>query len=142
MAKYAAKTTPTAVSFTAYLAGIDDPERRADCKALAALMKRSTGCAPKLWGTSIVGFDTYHYKYASGHEGDTCVVGFASRKTELTLYLAPGYEDAGTKALLAALGKHKAGKGCLHVKRLADVDMTALEALVAKSVTETRRRHP
>lgn len=139
---YEAKTKETKTSFTSYLATIDDPERRKDCKALAALMKRVTGCAPKVWGTSIVGFDRYHYKYESGHEGDSCIAGFASRKDALTLYLMPGYETRQTKTLLGKLGKHKTGKGCLYIKRLADVDLAVLEQLVTRSVAETRKRYP
>ncbi len=115
---YEAKTKPTAVSAAPYLNAIADPERRKDCKALAAMMKRATGAAPKMWGTSIVGFGRYHYKYPSGHEGDTCVVGFASRARDISVYLVP--ELPGKDALLAKLGKVKAGKGCLYVKRLAD----------------------
>ena len=106
------------------------------------IMKRVTGCAPKMWGPSIVGFDSYHYRYDSGHEGDCCVVGFASRKADLTIYLLSGYEDAQTKALLSQLGKHKIGKACLYVKRLADVQLPILEELIKRSVAETRRRYP
>lgn len=138
---YEAKTKETKTSFASYLATIDDPERRRDCKALAAIMKKVTGCAPKVWGTSIVGFDRYHYKYPSGHEGDSCIAGFASRKDALTLYLAPGFETT-QKALLGKLGRHKTGKGCLYVKRLADVDLDVIEQLVTRSVTETRKRYP
>lgn len=137
---YEAKTKETKTSFTTYLAGIEDPERRRDCRALAAMMKRATGCPPRVWGTSIVGFGQYHYKYASGHEGDSCLVGFASRKTDLTLYLMPGFEQPAVKTLLDRLGKHKTGKGCLYVRRLADVDLAALEELITRSVLETRNR--
>jgi hypothetical protein len=139
---YEAKTKETKTSFSSFLAGIDDPERRRDCKAIAAMMKRVTGCPPRVWGTSIVGFDRYHYKYPSGHEGDSCVVGFASRKADITLYLMPGYETKEVKALLARLGKHKTGKGCLYIRRLADVDLPVLERLVTWSVAETRKRYP
>jgi hypothetical protein len=139
---YEAKTKPTKVSVAGHLAAIEDETRRKDCKQLAAIMKRITGCAPKMWGPSIVGFDSYHYRYDSGHEGDCCVVGFASRKADLTIYLLSGYEDAQTKALLAQLGKHKIGKACLYVKRLADVQLPILEELIKRSVAETRRRYP
>lgn len=137
-----AKTKPTGASVTAYLNAIDDPERRKDCKTLATLMKKATGCSPKMWGPSIVGFDAYHYVYASGHEGDSCVVGFSSRKDALSVYLLAGYEEATTKALLAKLGKHKIGKACLYLKRLADVQLPILEQLIVRSVAETRRRYP
>lgn len=139
---YEAKTKQTGTSFTSYLAAIDDPERRKDCKALAAIMKRVTGCAPRVWGTSIVGFDRYHYRYPSGHEGDSCIVGFASRRDAISLYLMPGFETPETQALLARLGRHKAGKGCLYVKRLADIDVAVLEELVTRSVEDIRKRYP
>jgi len=139
---YEAKTKPTKVSFTDYLAGIEDPQRREDCRELADLMTRVTGCEPRMWGTSIVGFDEYHYKYASGHEGDACVVGFSSRKGDISVYLLPGYESEEVKELLAQLGKHKIGKACLYVKRLSDVQLPVLEKLVSNSVTETKRRYP
>ena len=136
------KTKPTDVAVRDHLAAIEDEARRADCEALAELMARATGCAPVMWGASIVGFDRYHYRYASGHEGDAALVGFASGKRQITLYLAPGFEGEATRDLLASLGKHTVGKGCLYLKRLADVDMAVLEALVAHSVAEMRRRYP
>jgi hypothetical protein len=137
---YKAKTRPTGRSVTAYLDAIGDDGRRRDCKALAALMRRVTGCAPRMWGPSIVGFDSYHYKYASGHEGDACVVGFSSRKGDITVYLAAGYEGTEVKALLAQLGRHRTGKVCLYLKRLSDVRLPVLEQLIAGSVAATRRR--
>jgi Domain of unknown function (DU1801) len=139
---YEAKTKPTSLSVSEYLANIEDESRRKDCKELAALMKRVTGCAPKMWGTSIVGFDSYHYKYASGHEGDSSIVGFSSRKGDLSIYLVAGYESAKAKELLSQLGKHKIGKACLYVKRLSDVDLSILEQLVAGAAAETKRRYP
>jgi hypothetical protein len=137
-----AKTKPTTLSARSYLNAIEDPARKADCETIAALMQRVTGCPPVMWGTSIVGFDRYHYRYESGHEGDSCVVGFSSRKGDISIYLMAGYEEAETKALLAKLGKHKCGKACLYVKRMSDVDESVLEALVAKSVAATRKRYP
>ncbi len=139
---YDAKTKPTKVGVAAHIAAIDDEARRKDCRALVALMKRITGCTPKMWGPSIIGFDQYHYRYASGHEGDSCVVGFASGKAQLSIYLLAGYETNQTRALLAQLGKHKIGKACLYIKRLSDIQMPILEILVAQSVAETRRRYP
>lgn len=93
-----------------------------------------------MWGPSIVGFGSYHYKYASGREGDSALAGFAVRGSELVVYIAEGFE--GRDVLLAELGKHKAGKVCVYIRRLADVDLTILEMLVARSVVETRRRYP
>ena len=139
---YEAKTKPTQTSFTDYLAGIEDPQRRQDCKELADLMIRVTGCEPRMWGTSIVGFDKYHYKYESGHEGDACVVGFSSRKGDISVYLLAGYESDEVRELLSQLGKHKLGKSCLYIKRLSDVQLPVLEKLVSNSVAETRRRYP
>jgi hypothetical protein len=136
---YEAKTKQTKASFKSYLAGIEDEERRKDCRDLGALMKRITGCSPKMWGTSIVGFDSYHYKYDSCHEGDCPVVGFSSRKGDISLYLASGYE-AKIKEMLSNLGKHKTGKGCLYIKRLSDVQLPILERLVARSVAKTKGR--
>jgi hypothetical protein len=104
------------------------------------MMTKVTKEKPKMWGTSIVGFGSYHYKYESGHEGDSCLAGFSSRKAEISLYLMPGLQAKET--LLAALGKHKAGKGCLYVKRLSDIDVRVLEKLIRESVAELRRRYP
>jgi hypothetical protein len=136
---YEAKTKPTQASFKCYLAEIEDNERRKDCKDLAALMKRATGCLPKMWGSSIVGFDSYHYKYDSGHEGDCCVAGFSSRKGEISVYLVSGYQAKATE-LLSQLGKYKSGKACLYIKRLSDVRLPILERLVAQAVAEAKRR--
>lgn len=134
------KTKPTGVSVKAYLDAIEDETRRKDCRAIAALMKRVTGCAPKMWGPSIVGFGSYHYEYASGHSGDMCLAGFSSRKPEIVIYLMPDLEGAGK--LFAALGKHRRGKACLYIRRLADVELPVLERLVALSFAGVRRRYP
>jgi len=127
-----AKTKPTTVSFASFVAGVAGDERRKDCKALAQLMKRVTGKPPVMWGPSIVGFGSYHYKYDSGHEGDSCVVGFSPRKTDLTLYLSS--ELPGREALLKKLGKHKSGRACVYIKTLANVDLDVLEELIRRSV--------
>lgn len=137
---YEAKTKPTESSVSAYLDAIEDEGRRKDCKELAKIMTKVTGCKPMMWGTSIVGFDQYHYKYASGHQGDACIVGFSSRKGDLSVYMFAGYE--GAEGLLAELGKHKLGKACLYLKRLSDVRMPVLEMLLARAVAEIRRRYP
>lgn len=138
--KYEAKTKPTQVSPASYLAAIDDPQRRQDCQTLVELMSAITGKPPVMWGPSIVGFDAYHYRYDSGHEGDSCLLAFASRKPDLTIYLVPGLGK--TEALLAKLGRHRMSKGCLYVKRLADIDLGVLEKLLRLSATETRKRYP
>jgi hypothetical protein len=134
------KTKPTDLSVRAYLDAIDDETRRKDCRSLAALMKRVTRRKPVMWGTSIVGFGSYHYKYASGHEGDMCVVGFSSRKGNISIYLLSGF--AGKENLLAELGKHKKGKGCLYVRRLADVRLPVLQELISRAVAEIGERYP
>lgn len=139
---YEAKTKPTTSAFKDYLAGIDDETRRRDCIVFAEMMERVTGCAPVMWGPSIVGFDSYHYKYDSGHEGDASLVGFSSGKAHLSLYLIAGHEAPATKELLARLGKHKLGKACLCIKHLSEVDLAVLESLVIGSVADTRRRYP
>lgn len=137
---YEAKTKATDASVTAYLDKIEDPRRREDCDALVALMTRVSGCPATMWGSSIVGFDRYHYVYDSGHEGDACVIGFSSRKSEISIYLIAGF-DHQTKAL-AKLGKHKLGKACLYVKRLSDIDLGVLERMLKASIAETKRRYP
>ena len=138
---YEAKTKATAVSVASYHAAITDDERRKDCKALSAIMQRVTGHPPVMWGTAIVGFDSYHYKYASGHEGDSCVVGYSSRKGDISVYLLGGYEDPEMKALLAKLGKHKTGKACLYIRRMSDIDPAVLEQMVARSYALTKERY-
>lgn len=135
-----AKTRPTDTPLQSYLDGIADPQRRSDCAQIAALMQRLSGCPPVLWGGSIVGFGSYRYRYDSGREGEFCVVGFSSRKDSISLYLLAGFD--GAAALLQQLGKHKTGKACLYIKRLADVQPAVLEQLIQSSIDETRRRWP
>ena len=131
------KTKPTNVSAAAFIAGIADETRRKDCRELVALMRDVTGHPPIMWG-SIVGFDQYQYTYASGREGVCLLTGFAPRKQDLVLYLGPGLEN---EELMAKLGKHKRGKGCLYVKRLDDVDRVVLRKLVQESVAAMRSRY-
>ena len=134
------KTKPTGASVDAYLASRANPEQMADCKAIMAICRRVTKRQPKMWGPSIVGYGSYTYRYESGHSGDACLAGFAVRGRELVVYiLAESPEQA---ALLARLGKHKMGKSCLYFKRLADLDVSVLEALIAASVAEVQRRYP
>jgi len=129
------KTLPTPVDAHSYLAAIDDPVRRADCQALAALMERITGAPPVMWGASIVGCGSYHYRYASGREGDAPLAGFAPRKGDISIYLSCDLEARAD--LLAQLGRHKIGKACLYVRRLDEIDMAVLEQLVRESVAAT-----
>jgi hypothetical protein len=134
------KLQPSEESVDRFLDSIPDRTRRAECYALLGMMKRVTNAEPKIWGSALVGFGNYHDKYASGHEGDCFVAGFAARKGALTLYITAGVERFQNH--LSKLGKHKAGKGCLYIKKLEDVDSSVLEDLVSKSVEWTRSRYP
>jgi uncharacterized protein DUF1801 len=126
------KTKPTEVSAAAFIEALPDAAKRADAKALVKLMGRVSGEKPKMWGPSIIGFGSHHYKYDSGREGDMPVVAFSPRKSATVFYIRA--TAPGSAALLAKLGKHTTGKGCLYIKRLADVDLGVLEALIAKAV--------
>ena len=126
------KTKATTLSVTAYIDTLTDSTQRSDAKELVQLMQRASGEKPRLWGSSILGFGTHHYRYDSGREGDMPLISFSPRKASLVLYSLLGNEEA--KALLAKLGKHTTGKGCLYIKKLADVDRKVLEALVANAV--------
>lgn len=134
------KTTPTDSSIDEYLASRATPEQLTDCRAIMAMCKRVTKQSPKMWGPSIVGYGSYTYKYESGHTGQSCLAAFAIRGRDLVVYLS--CESPAQVELLAKLGKHKMGKGCLYFKRLADLDTGVLEALVTESVADTRRRYP
>lgn len=134
------KTQPTDASVTAYIAAIDDADRRRQCQSVCDLMADVTRRPPTLWGTSIVGFGTYHYKYDSGREGSHMVTGFANRKQSLTLYIMAGFSEYD--ALLARLGPHKTGKSCLYIKDLDAIDMKVLRQLVRKSVAWMRKTYP
>lgn len=123
-----AKTQATAASPAAYLAAIADDKRRSDCEALAALMAKATGQPAVIWGTAIVGFGLHRYPLANGKTGEICAVGFAARKGDISLYGLTGTPQA--PGLLARLGKHKLGKGCLYIAKLADVDSAVLTELV------------
>lgn len=132
------KTKPTKLSVTAFMKAITDPTRRADAKALVKLMEGATGEKPRMWGPSIIGFGSYHYRYDSGREGDMPIIGFSPRKAANVLYNVCGF--SGSEALRAKLGKHTSGKGCLYIKSLAEVDQQVLETLISKSVSATRAR--
>jgi uncharacterized protein DUF1801 len=132
------KTKATDSSVDRYIDAIDDDIRRKDCQSLARLMAKVTKEKPKMWGPSIVGFGSYHYKYESGREGESCLIGFSSRKGDISVYLTqnfPGHDE-----LLSKLGKHKMGKACLYIRKLDDVDLKVLEKLVFGSVAERKRR--
>lgn len=124
----------------AFLDGVDNPTRQADARAVVEMMSDITGENPRMWGTSIIGFGTYHYRYASGREAEWMVVGLSPRKQALTLYLMDGYE--GRDELLARLGPHSIGKSCLYIKRLDKVDGEVLKELITDSVARVRDASP
>lgn len=134
------KTRPSDDDVTAFLEGIEDEGRRADCFDLLKLMRRVTGEEPRLWGSSIVGFGSYHYEYESGREGDWFVAGFAPRKRALTLYIMSGF--SGHDELMARLGRHTTGKSCLYIGSLEDVDRDVLEELVSRSAAHLSGSRP
>ena len=138
-AKKGNKTRPTAVSPAAFIQAIAHPQRRADALELVQMMRAITATSPRMWGPTIIGFDQVHYVYPTGREGDIPLAGFSPRKQALVIYLGPGIDN---KALLARLGKHKAGVGCLYINKLDDVDRTVLKKLIGNSVLEMRRLYP
>ncbi len=133
------KTKQTESSVNAFIDSITDETKRKDCYTLVDIFKKSTGQEPKMWGTSIIGFGSYHYKYASGHEGDTCLVGFSPRKANITVYLTAGVVEACTKTM--DLGKFKSGKGCLYINKLEDINIPVLMEVVKKSNEIAIERH-
>jgi hypothetical protein len=134
------KTKQTKASVDKFISAIKDENIRKDCYTIIKIMKSVTKEEPKMWGPSIIGFGTYHYKYASGREGDMCIVGFSPRKQNLTIYLVGGFEKQ--KALLAKLGKYKTSKVCLYIKSLKDVDVKILKEMIANSVKEMKKMYP
>ena len=137
MAKAELKTKKTAASVEKFIESIEDEGTKADCRRLVTMMKAATGAEPRMWGESVVGFGDYHYKYASGREGDWFITGFSPRKANLTLYFMSGVEPYSE--LLARLGRHRTGKGCLYVKRLGDLDMKVLTRLIRTSTRDLAR---
>ena len=134
------KTKPTKASVANFIDAVADPKKREDARAAAALMAEITGAPAQMWGTSIVGFGRYRYRYASGRKGEFFETGFSPRKQALTLYIMPGFSKYGE--LLEKLGRHRSGKSCLYIKRLADIDLEVLRALVTRSVQAIREKHP
>jgi hypothetical protein len=130
------KTKPTKHSVDKFLENVNDEQMRDDCLELIHIMKRVTNEDAVLWGESIVGFGHYHYKYDSGHEGDACLVGFAPRKGKISVYLMPGFAEQSK--YLEKLGKHKAAKGCLYIRKLSDVDTSVLEKMIGESVKHSK----
>jgi hypothetical protein len=134
------KTKPTGVAVDTFLDGVADPQRRADAQRVRAMMERLSGYPAAMWGPSIVGFGSYHYKYDSGHEGDWGRIGFSPRAKELVLYLMGGFPRH--QALMDRLGKYKTGKSCLYIKRLSDVDEAVLEELIVEALDYMREKYP
>ena len=132
------KTKPTKVSVGAFIDALTDQSRRADAKALVKLMQNAAGEKPKMWGPSIIGFGSYHYTYETGREGDMPIIAFSPRKAATVLYGMTGF--SGSNTLLAKLGKHATGKGCVYIKKLIDVDQKVLETMAVKSVAAKRAR--
>ena len=131
------KTKITDQNVMAFLNGIHDEQRRQDCLTILGLMQKATRAKPKIWGSSIIGFGDYHYVYASGREGDWFLTGFSPRKQNLTLYVMGGF--AQYEAALKKLGKHKTGKGCLYINKLADIHLPTLRKLIEQSVAQARK---
>jgi hypothetical protein len=133
------KTKPNEGSVAEFLNGIEDKQKRADCKAIATMMRNITGKRAKMWGASIVGFDTYDYQYASGRSGTFMMTGFSPRTQNISVYIMPGFSKFG--GMMKKLGKFKTGKSCLYIKSLADVDEKVLVKLIEGSVKEMRRKY-
>jgi len=134
------KTKKTETSVEDFINAVDNEQKRKDSWELVRMMKKITGREPRLWGSSLVGFGTYHYKYASGREGDFFITGFSPRKTALTVYIMPGFEPY--PELMEQLGPYKTGKSCLYLKNLDAIDRTVLERLVLQSVQDMRKKYP
>lgn len=127
-----AKTEPTSASALEFIGKLADPVRRQDCLDVVAMMRAATGAEPVLWGSAIVGFGRYRYRYASGHEGEWPVIGFSPRKQDLVVYLMPGFDQQ--RELLQHLGRHRTGKSCLYLKRLDAIDRVVLGEMIDSSV--------
>ena len=133
------KTKPAKQSVTAFINSIEDKQKRADVRKVAAMMRKATGGRAAMWGSNIVGYGQYHYKYDSGREGDFMLTGFSPRKQALTVYIIAGFQHF--ESIMSKLGKYKTGKSCLYIKHLSDVDETVLERLIAASVRYMRKNY-
>ena len=133
------KTAPTSLSVTDFINAVDDEQKRKDSFDLVTLMRSISGNEPKMWGPSIIGFGSYHYKYASGHEGDAPLIGFSPRKAAISLYVFTGLDQH--KHLLNSLGKFKMGKACIYVKRLSDIDQGQLKALMKETIAYLQSKY-
>lgn len=137
---YKTKTSETDKDVTSFIDKVENVVKRNDSFTLVSLFTKVTGFQPKMWGPTIIGFGTYHYKYASGHEGDAPLAGFSPRKDSIVLYIAP--ELKSREMLLSKLGKHKSGKACVYIKKLEDVDLSVIEQLITQSIAQTKKVYP
>ncbi|GIO87207.1 hypothetical protein J25TS5_41390 [Paenibacillus faecis] len=137
---YKPKTKETDRDVLEFIESVEHPGKRRDALQLLTIFKETTGCSAKMWGPSIIGFGSYHYKYASGHEGDAPLVGFSPRKSKISLYFATG--DPEREELLQQFGKHTAGKGCVYINKVEDIRIEILEALIRQSVDFLRKTYP
>ena len=135
------KLQETTGNVSKFVEEIEDEMKRQDAHQLIQLFSEETGCEPKLWGATIIGFGRYHYKYASGHEGDASPIGFSPRKAQISIYLSQP-EDEIREEKLSRLGKHKMGKGCLYIKKVSDIDLAVLKELVQDSVSYIKETYP
>ena len=131
------KTTPTNEDVDAFVNSVEDEQKRNDCRRIIKIMSELSGEQPKMWGPSIVGFGTYHYRYATGREGDWMLTGFSPRKQALTLYIMSGLKDF--EKMLSTLGKYKTGKACLYIKKLDDIDESVLRNLIRASIDKLKK---
>ena len=134
------KTTETNRSVTAFVSKVDNETKRDDCFRLIKMYEEITGFEPKMWGPSIIGFGSYHYKYESGHEGDAPLAAFSPRKDSIVIYVVPEFQQR--EQLLLKLGKHKSSKSCVYVKKLADIDLKILEKIVRNAMAYARKLYP
>lgn len=133
------KTKKNSASVSAFISAVKDEQKRADCKTIMKMMKAVTGKQPKMWGKNIVGYDSYHYTYASGQKGDWPVIAFSPRASTITLYIMSGFDEY--EDLMKKLGKHKTGKSCLYIQKLQDVDVKVLERIMKKSVAWMKKQY-
>ncbi|MGX2960645.1 DUF1801 domain-containing protein [Peribacillus sp. JNUCC 23] len=137
---YELKTKETDSSVIEFIENVENPKKREDAFKLLDIFTETTGYQAKMWGPSIIGFGTYHYKYVSGHEGDAPLVGFLPRKAKISLYFAPG--DTEREDLLKEFGKHTTGKACVYINKIADIDVDVLQALIHQSVKFLKETYP
>ena len=140
MAKYEPKMKETDVSVVEFIENVDSPKKRADAYRLLEIFEETSGYEPKMWGPSIIGFGSYHYKYASGHEGDAPLVGFSPRKAKISLYITAG--DATREEKLKYFGKHTASKGCVYINKVDDIDVDVLKEIITQSITFLQNLYP